>query len=53
MGSAHFGLGMGMRNRWGLWGRNALTEHMHERNIHHPDSMSSEILHALYAKWHR
>lgn len=40
----HFGLGMWMRNNWGLWGGSRLQQYMIKRGILHPDSMSAEIL---------
>ena len=40
----HFGLGMWMRNNWGLWGGSRLQQYMISRGVLHPDSMSSEIL---------
>ncbi len=44
MGKYHFGLGMWMRNNWGLWGGSRLQKYFTDRKITHPDSMSSVIL---------
>ncbi len=41
----HFGLGMWMRNNWGLWGGSRLAEWFSERGLMiHPDTMSGIIL---------
>lgn len=40
----HFGLGMWMRNNWGLWQGSALADLLTEEGIHHPDDMSGVIL---------
>ena len=40
----HFGLGLWMRNNWGLWGRSRLNQHFHGIGIFHPDDMSGLIL---------
>ena len=42
--NAHFGLGMWMRNNWGLWGGSRLSKYFNEMKIFHPDDMSSIIL---------
>ena len=42
--SAHFGLGMWIRNNWGLWGGSRLEEYFIKRGIWHPDDMSGIIL---------
>lgn len=41
---AHFGIGMWMRNNWGLWGGSPLAKHFNEMGIEHPDDMSGIIL---------
>ena len=41
---AHFGLGMWMRNNWGLWGGGPLAEDMRRRGFTHADDMSSTII---------
>lgn len=40
----HFGLGLWMRNNWGLWANSRLAEFFMERGLNHPDDMSSIIL---------
>jgi hypothetical protein len=40
----HFGLGMWMRNHWGLWSGSRLAAYFGELGIHHPDDMSSIVL---------
>lgn len=40
----HFGLGMWLRNNWGLWTSSPLAVWFNERGIHHPDDMSGIIL---------
>ncbi len=40
----HFGLGMGLRNNWGLWGGSRLAKYFNVMGIHHPDDMSGIIL---------
>lgn len=47
--SAHFGLGMWMRNNWGLWGTSTLKSWFNSLGIYHGDDMSSIIL----TSWHR
>jgi hypothetical protein len=49
----HFGLGMGMRNSWGLWGGGPLAEHMNKLGFHHPDDMSGVILETFWCKRHK
>lgn len=44
----HQGLGMGLRNGWGLWGGSRLQKYLLERKISHPDSMSATILEYYY-----
>ena len=48
MGVHHFGMGMWMRNNWGLWGGSKLSAYMRQRGFRDPDSMSSEILRYYY-----
>ena len=40
----HFGLGVWMRNNWGLWGGSRLSAWFNKRGIYHPDDMSGIIL---------
>jgi len=41
---AHFGLGLWMRNQWGLWRGGPLTKYFCQLGVYHPDDMSSIIL---------
>lgn len=47
--SQHFGLALWMRNNWGLWQKNQLTEQLKSLGVTHPDRMSAFLLIAL---WH-
>lgn len=42
--SSHFGLGLWMRNNWGLWGGSRLSIYFNNLGIKHPDDMSGIIL---------
>lgn len=42
--SYHFGLGMWIRNNWGLWAGTRLSVYFNELGIFHPDDMSAIIL---------
>jgi len=44
----HMGLGMWMRNNWGLWGGSRLQKYFTDKGITHPDNMSSVILFYYY-----
>lgn len=46
----HFGLGMAVRNHFGLWQDNELTRFFRDNGIDHPDSMSGPFIdgYALY-----
>src|SRR5271168_3777024 len=44
VGRYHFGLGMWMRNNWGLWGGGKLKEWFNAQGIQHADDMSGIIL---------
>jgi hypothetical protein len=46
----HFGLGMWMRNNWGLWKGGTLAKYFNELGIYHPDDMSSIIMTSYEAK---
>ena len=41
---SHFGLGIWMRNNWGLWGGTRLSIYFNELGVYHPDDMSGIIL---------
>ena len=40
----HLGLGMWLRNNWGLWSNERLSKYFAEIGIYHPDDMSCIIL---------
>ena len=42
--NAHFGIGLWMRNNWGLWGGSRLSKYFNTLGIFHPDDMSGTIL---------
>lgn len=44
----HFGLGMWMRNNWGLWGGSRLSKWFNAQGINHPDDMSGVILDSFW-----
>jgi Ankyrin repeats (3 copies) len=44
----HFGLGMWMRNNWGLWKASRLADYFERLDIHHPDDMSAIIMTSLH-----
>lgn len=46
----HFGLGMWMRNNWGLWQEGPLAKYFNELGIYHPDDMSGIIMESYIAK---
>ncbi|MCE2996842.1 MAG: DUF6794 domain-containing protein [Cyclobacteriaceae bacterium] len=46
--NSHFGLGMWMRNNWGLWKGGVLAKHFNSMGIYHPDDMSGIILTSYY-----
>ena len=48
----HRSLGMGLRNRWGLWRGGPLAAHMNALGFFHPDDMSSVILETFWCKRH-
>ena len=50
VGDYHMGLGRWIRNNWGLWGGSRLQVYFHDREIFHPDEISSIIL-ETYAKY--
>lgn len=45
---SHFGLGLWMRNNWGLWKGSRLSTYFNKLGISHPDDMSSIILKSYY-----
>ncbi len=52
MGGAHMGLGMWMRNNWGLWKGKELADYFNSIGIYHPDDMSGIILTSYYRELH-
>ena len=46
----HLGLGMWIRNNWGLWGGSRLQTYFQEKGIRHPDNMSGLLL-SFYYDW--
>ncbi len=44
----HLGLGMWLRNNWGLWGGSRLQLYFFDKNVNQPDEMSSLILEYYY-----
>ncbi len=48
----HFGLGMWIRNNWGLWRGSRLSKWFNERQIWHPDDMSGIILTSYWRRVH-
>jgi len=52
MSMYHLGLGMWLRNNWGLWKGGRLAEYFNKKGIHHPDDMSGIILRTFWCKLH-
>jgi hypothetical protein len=49
LGGTHFGIGMWMRNNWGLWsGKSELSQYFQSLGITHADDMSGIILTSWY-----
>ena len=46
--NSHFGLGLWIRNNWGLWQGGELAEDFNNKGIFHPDDMSGIILTCYY-----
>jgi Domain of unknown function (DUF6794) len=44
----HMGLGMWIRNNWGLWGGSRLQKYFNEKGLTHPDNMSGLLLNFYY-----
>jgi hypothetical protein len=44
----HLGLGMWMRNNWGLWGGSRLYKYFHDKGVTDPEDMSSIVLFYYY-----
>jgi len=52
LGGSHFGLGMWIRNNWGLWRGGELAKEFKAKGIFHPDDMSGIILTSYYRQLH-
>lgn len=48
MSEYHFGLGMWLRNNWGLWAGSRLAKWFNEKGVFHPDDMSGVILDSFW-----
>src|ERR1043165_5754617 len=48
IGNSHMGLGMWVRNNWGLWAGGELSKYFKSIGIFHPDDMSGIILTSFY-----
>ncbi len=48
----HFGLGMWLRNNWGLWSGSRMSEYFNDIGIYHPDDMSGIILDSFWRRTH-
>jgi hypothetical protein len=48
----HFGLGMALRNHWGLWRDSRLAKYFIARGVWHPDDMSAILIEAYSAHLH-
>lgn len=46
----HFGLGLWMRNNWGLWRGSRLNKYFNELGIFHPDDISGIILDSYWRR---
>lgn len=47
---SHFGIGMWMRNNWGLWSSSRLSSYFSDLYVFHPDDMSGIILRSYHRK---
>lgn len=52
MNQYHFGLGMWIRNNWGLWRGSRLSRWFNDLGIQHPDDMSGIILDSFWRHLH-
>jgi len=50
LGHHHFGLGMWMRNNWGLWKGSRLWLYFYNKGVPHPDNISTLILTSYHRK---
>jgi len=50
--NTHMGLGLWIRNNWGLWKGGKLANYFKSKKIFHPDNMSGIILRCYYRQLH-
>ena len=50
MSEYHLGLGVWLRNKWGLWEGSSMTNYFKELGICHPDDMTGIILTTFWRK---
>lgn len=50
LAKSHMGVGMWIRNNWGLWTDSDLKQHLKQKGITHPDDMSMLILTTFHRK---
>jgi len=50
IGRTHFGMGVWMRNKWGLWGDSRLAKYFRGLGIHQGDDMSAIIVASFYRR---
>ena len=48
----HMGLGLWLRNNWGLWHESRLARYFDQLGIYHADDMSGLILETFWCKLH-
>ena len=48
----HMGLGLWMRNNWGLWADSRLAQYFNQIGIRHPDDMTGIIFDSYWRKLH-
>lgn len=49
LANSHFGIGLWIRNNWGLWGKGSrLSAFFHKNGVYHPDDISAMILISYY-----
>lgn len=46
----HMGLGLWLRNNWGLWGGSRLSKYFNQLGVFHPDDMSGIIINTFWSK---
>jgi len=48
----HMGLGLWMRNNWGLWAGSRLAQYFNQIGIRHPDDMTGIIFDSYWRRLH-